>query len=206
MKRPSLHLITSGKQELEEVMQIVKAAHRGGIDYLHIREKQRTAHELFHWAESLASVFPLERMIINDRVDVAAAIGCRGAHLAYHSLPPALARRVSGSGQWIGRSVHSFDEAKEMAAAGADYLLYGHIYASGSKPGLTPRGTAQLAQIAKDVTVPIIAIGGITAERVGEVMNSGCAGIGVLSGITAAEDPEAAARAYRLALDQNCDT
>ncbi|MCK9909775.1 thiamine phosphate synthase, partial [Microbacteriaceae bacterium K1510] len=164
--------------------------------------KQRTAHELVQWVETIASVFPLPQIIINDRVDVAAAVGCRGAHLAYHSLPPHQARRVLANSQWIGRSVHSFAEAQEMAAAGVDYLLYGHIYASGSKPDLTPRGTEELSRMTEALSVPVIAIGGILPAFVRDVMATGCAGIAVLSGITAAQDPEAAARAYRRELDQ----
>ncbi|MCK9927587.1 thiamine phosphate synthase, partial [Frankia sp. Mgl5] len=98
--------------------------------------------------------------------------------------------------------VHSFAEAQEMAAAGVDYLLYGHIYASGSKPDLTPRGTEELSRMTEALSVPVIAIGGILPAFVRDVMATGCAGIAVLSGITAAQDPEAAARAYRRELDQ----
>lgn len=203
MKGKSLHLVTSGSQPLSEVKNIVQSAYRGGVDYLHIREKQLTASQLIAWVEQLSAVFPRERILVNDRVDVAAASGCKGAHLAYHSLPPALAKQILGKHQWAGRSVHSLQEAEEANLQGADYLFYGHIYASGSKPGLPPRGTAELAQIAASVTIPVIAIGGIVPELVPEVMAAGCAGIALLSGITAARDPEASARAYRKALDES---
>ncbi len=200
--RDALVLVTSGTQPLAEVLSIVEAAARGGIDYLLIREKTRTARELCEWIETLAAVISRERILVNDRLDVAAACGCRGGHLAYHSLTPAQARRVLGTGRWIGRSVHSFAEAEAAWREGADYLLYGHIYASHSKPGLLPRGTAELAKIVSRLPIPVLAIGGIRPEHVPEVMATGCAGVAVLSGITAAPDPEAAARVYRLRLDE----
>ncbi|GAA4702170.1 thiamine phosphate synthase [Brevibacillus fulvus] len=202
MRKPSLHMVSSGTQSLPVLLEVVKAAYQGGIDYVHIREKQRTAAELADWVEQIAAVFPRERIIVNDRVDVAAACHCGGAHLAYHSLPPQAARRVLPPEQWIGRSVHSWAEAVQVAQQEVDYLFYGHIYDSRSKPDLAPRGTAELAQIAGALSLPVIAIGGIRPENVAEVMATGCAGIAVLSGITSADNPEKAASAYRRALDQ----
>ncbi|UYZ11544.1 thiamine phosphate synthase [Brevibacillus sp. WF146] len=201
-RHPELHVITSGRQSLDEVLRVAEAAFVGGMDCLHIREKQRTARECMEWVEALARVMPRERILVNDRVDVAAAAGCRGAHLAYHSLTPSEARRVLKPGQRIGRSVHSLDEARQAAAEGADYLLYGHVFPSTSKPGLAPRGTDELREIAAQVRIPVIGIGGVTPENAGQVLAAGCAGVAVLSGITAASDPAAAARAYREALDR----
>jgi thiazole tautomerase (transcriptional regulator TenI) len=201
-RQPELHVITSGKQSLDEVLRVAEAAFLGGMDYLHIREKQRTARECMEWVEALAQVMPREQILVNDRVDVAAAAGCRGAHLAYHSLTPAEARRVLRPGQQIGRSVHSLDEARQAAAEGADYLLYGHVFPSASKPGLAPRGTVELREITAQVRIPVIGIGGVTPENAGQVLAAGCAGVAVLSGITAASDPAAAARTYREALDR----
>lgn len=198
----SLHLVTSGQQPLEQVTEIVRAAVKGGIDFLHIREKQRTARELLQWAETLSDVIPLERIIVNDRVDVAVAAGCGGVHLAYHSLPPALAKGLLRKGQTMGCSIHSLTEAEDRQAEGVSYLMYGHIYASQSKPGLMPRGTEELRKMVAQIKMPLIAIGGITPENAAEVVSSGCAGIAVLSGITGATDPEEAARAYRSVLDE----
>jgi thiazole tautomerase (transcriptional regulator TenI) len=199
--RNSLHLVTSGTQPLEQVKEIVQAAAKGGIDYLHLREKHRTARELMEWVDTLAAVFPRERMLINDRVDVAVAGRCGGVHLAYHSLRPSEARPILADHQQLGCSVHSAREAEQASMQGVSYLFYGHIFTSQSKPGVPPRGTEELARIAGKIPVPVIAIGGITPENAEIVLHIGCAGIAVLSGITEAADPEEAARAYRTVLD-----
>jgi len=201
-QRPELHVITSGKQPLEEVLRIAELAYAGGMDYLHIREKQRTARECMDWAMALSGVMPLDRLLINDRVDVASAAGCRGAHLAYHSLTVQEARRVVRDDQWLGRSVHSYDEAVAAEAEGADYLIYGHVYSSASKPGLKPRGVEELKQITAALQTPVIGIGGVTPDNAVELLKAGCAGVAVLSGITAADDVRQQTSAYRQALDQ----
>lgn len=197
-----LHVITSGRQTLEEVLRMAEAAYAGGMDYLHIREKQRTARECMDWVRALANVVPLASLLVNDRVDVSAASGCAGAHLAYHSLEVSDARQVLRREQKVGCSVHSFAEAEQAVTAGADYLMYGHIFPSGSKPNLAPRGTGELMKITARWTVPVIGLGGITPERTAEVLAAGCAGVAVLSGITNAADAKAAAMAYREALDR----
>lgn len=198
---PELHVITNGRQTLDEVLRMAEAALAGGMNFLHIREKQKTARECMDWAYALAQVIPKQCLIINDRVDVAAALECRGAHLAYHSLTPVEARKVLADDQWIGRSVHSAEEAEKAASEGVNYVLYGHLFPSGSKPGVPPRGTAELARISASLTIPVIGLGGITPENVSQVLAAGCAGIAVLSGITDAPDVKQAASAYRKALD-----
>ncbi|WP_103106147.1 thiamine phosphate synthase [Brevibacillus reuszeri] len=202
LRSPELHVITNGRQTLEQVLALAEAAFSGGMSYLHIREKQRTARECMDWVKALSSVLPLECIIVNDRVDVAAASQCRGAHLAYHSLAPQEARNVLKEQQWIGRSVHSISEAEQAVSDGADYLLYGHIFPSGSKPGVPPRGTVELAQLTACMSIPVIGLGGITPERTHKVLEAGCAGIAVLSGITDAADVKQATLAYRGALNR----
>lgn len=199
--RPELHVITNGRQGLEEVLAMAEAAYAGGMDYLHIREKQRTARECMDWVKALSTVMPSSCLIVNDRVDVAAASGCRGAHLAYHSLTPSEARLLLAKEQWIGRSVHSVKEAEAAAAEGATYALYGHLFPSGSKPGVPPRGTGELTSITSALSIPVIGIGGITPANTTQVLAAGCRGIAVLSGITDAHNVKEATAAYRNVLD-----
>lgn len=134
---------------------------------------------------------------MNDRVDVALAVGADGVHLGEAGLPISAARTVAAgrNGFLIGRSVHSVEGAAAAAAAGADYLLVGTIYATASHPGEPPAGPALLAQVRARVSCPLYAIGGITAANAGECLAAGADGVAVLSAILAAADPEAAAQA-----------
>ncbi|QWU18312.1 thiamine phosphate synthase [Paenibacillus sophorae] len=179
---------------------LIAAAVGPFVDYIHLREKSRTAEELFKAVEKMRSLgIPLEQIVVNDRLDVALASGAGGVQLAGHSLPTAAARPLSQSLR-IGRSVHSPDEAAAAANEGADYCLYGHVYASASKPGLPGRGLDRLAETVRACRVPVIAIGGIEPGNAGQVISRGAAGIAVLSGICGASDPVAAAKSYRAAV------
>ena len=186
---PVIHIISNGKQDLAAIERILLMI-GSTIDFFHIREKHRSARELSLWVESLTSQgFPLRKLIINDRVDVALAYGTGGVQLAYHSLSPSLARHILLPGQKIGVSVHSVEEAIRGVREGADYLLYGHVFPSGSKPGLAPRGLHSLQQVVESVSIPVIALGGITPDNVLDVLSTGCAGIAIMSAVIDAEDP-----------------
>lgn len=119
--------------------------------------------------------------IVNDRLDVALALQSP-CQLRHDSLPLPAARRAAPR-LVIGRSVHSREEAMAAERDGADYLVFGHVFASASKPGLPPRGVAALAEVAAAVSVPVLAIGGIRAANAREVLRSGCAGAVVQSAI-----------------------
>ncbi|WCK56728.1 thiazole tautomerase TenI [Aneurinibacillus sp. Ricciae_BoGa-3] len=199
MNSRELHLISDGNMALETFAKIAGAVHEW-VSAVHIREKKRTVKEICLGVDHLLSRgVPLEKIYINDRVDVAWTLGVKGVHLAGHSLEP---DQVKGAFPRlrVGRSVHSVAEAVRMQRQGADYLVFGHIFASQSKPGLKPRGLAELAQVAQSVTIPVMAIGGVTPEKVESVVNAGASGIAVLSGILQAGDPQEAAKRYAQAL------
>jgi thiamine-phosphate pyrophosphorylase len=122
-------------------------------------------------------------------------------HLAGKSLPPEEARKLwSGL---LGVSVHSLDEARRAAGAGVDYVTFGHVYPTSSKPGTAPRGVRELAEIVDAVEIPVLAIGGIEAANVREVLATGAGGVAVISTVIAAEDPEHAARKLREAVNES---
>jgi thiamine-phosphate pyrophosphorylase len=141
------------------------------------------------------------RLSINDRLDVALALGAGGVHLAAKSLPVRVACEVADGRLLVGRSVHGLQESIQAAKDGADYLTYGHVFPSTSKPGLPPRGLDELRQIVEVVDIPVLAIGGITIENVDQVLATGCAGIAVISAILSSPEPERAAAELRAALD-----
>jgi len=199
MDKLELHLISGGGTPLTRFVEIARQVH-AQVDYLHLREKDRSASELYTAAlQLLEEGVPAAKLTINDRIDVALAAGAGGVQLAGTSLPPAVAAVIAPQLR-LGRSVHSPQEAARAAREGAHYALYGHVYPTASKPGLPARGPAALAEAVRASAVPVIAIGGITPEKVAEVWRCGAAGIAVLSGITKAADPFAAIMAYRQAI------
>ena len=95
----------------------------------------------------------------------------------------------------LGNSIHSYEEGQQAKENGADYVLYGHVFPSQSKPGKTPKGLEELARLTQ-LDIPVIAIGGITPENTGQVLQAGSKGIAVMSGVLDAHDPKAAVKAY----------
>lgn len=199
--QPQLHLISDGRRPFSEFVQIVRECGEW-IDYVHIREKTSTAAEIVEAIEQLQAVLFTEKIIVNDRIDAAIVCGIRHIQLASHSIDVEQAKHHFPSCTF-GCSVHSLEEARFMEKKGADRLIFGHVYATGSKPGLPPRGISALAQITQAVAVPVIAIGGIQPDRVPEVIRAGAAGIAIMSGILDAADPYEAAYAYKQALEQS---
>jgi thiamine-phosphate pyrophosphorylase len=168
------------------------------VNWVQLRDKSASASELYAHVRLLRT----GRVAVNDRLDVALASGAQAVHLAAKSLPVAAAvELVRGRQLLVERSVHSLQEARQAADAGADYLTFGHVFPSHSKPGLPPRGTQQLAEIVSAVEVPVLAIGGINLDNLDAVLATGCAGIAVISAILSAPEPGCATRRLRAALD-----
>jgi thiamine-phosphate pyrophosphorylase len=189
-------------------VQAVRLALEGGVDWVQLRDKSSSAASMFTDATVL---LPLAEqyaasLSINDRLDVALAVGADGVHLAGQSLPVDAAVLLANGHLLVGRSVHSLAEAVQAAAAGADYLTFGHVFPTSTHPGLPPRGLTELAAIVDHVDVPVLAIGGITADNLDDVLATGCAGIAVISAILADADPRWAASRLRTALDTSPHT
>ncbi|MNP04299.1 Regulatory protein TenI [compost metagenome] len=170
------------------------------VTAFHIREKSSHAAELWDGVMALHSAgVPLSKVIINDRVDVAWAAHVGGVQLSYRSLEVQVVKQ-SFSNLRMGRSVHDIQEAKEMCEQGADFLVYGHIFPTDSKPSQQARGTKALEDVVRSVSIPVIAIGGIKPHHVQQIIATGAAGIAILSGITAADNPLKSVKEYREAL------
>lgn len=191
-----LHVITDGKKTNEELTDILRSIHPY-VDRIHIREKEKTARELAQLLEQLLkSGVPANKLIINDRVDVAQAFSVRGVQLAFHSLDVRLVKQ-SFPRLEIGCSVHSLEEAAYAEGNGADFLLYGHIFTTSSKLGQQPRGVDNLKVMVENSSVPIIGIGGITPENSKQIGETGASGIAVMSGILDSPTPVLIAKKYR---------
>ncbi len=202
--RHHLQLITDRRAAKRGLAEAVELALAGGVDTIQVREKGAAASEVFASVVEIARLARGRdvRVLVNDRVDVTLAARAHGVHLAAKSLPPAVARGLLEPWQLLGVSVHSVDEAVAAARAGADYVTFGHLYPTWSHQGEPARGARALAEVVAAVDVPVLAIGGITAARVPDVLATGCAGVAVISAVLASDDPAEAARVLRDALDR----
>ncbi|WP_049983314.1 thiamine phosphate synthase [Halorubrum sp. BV1] len=195
------YLVTqSSRSAGRDTEAIVEAAIDGGVDAVQLREKGRSAHDRYDLGRRLreltaAASVPL---LVNDRIDLAAAIDADGVHLGQSDLPIEVAREQLGSDAIVGCSASTVAEAEAAQAAGADYLGVGAVYGTVSKDVPEQKdgiGAESVAAIADAVDIPVFGIGGITANNARPVIEAGATGTAVISAITAADDPAAATAA-----------
>ena len=174
-----------------------------GLPAVQVREKDLGAAELAFVCRRLRAL-TLDRealLIVNDRVDVALAVGADAVQRTSTSLPIEDIRAIADKRLRIGVSVHSLEEAVEAELKGADWVVFGPVYDTPSKRAYgPPQGVARLERVAATVRLPVIAIGGINPERVREVQQGGARGVAVISAILAAESPGDATRRFLEAL------
>jgi thiamine-phosphate diphosphorylase len=197
---PRLHAITDERIARRSDSDVVARAlaDGGGSDLaFHARGRELTGLEHFDLAFRL-SVLP-SQLFLNDRLDVALAVPTAGVQLGHGSLPVSAARALNPL-WWIGKSVHDLAEAEAARTEGADYLVVGPVFATASHPGggRAPLGLQRLQAIASAVDgLPVIAIGGISADRVREVRNSGAYGVAAIRALWDDVEPAEAARRMR---------
>ena len=203
--RFKLYLVTDrSRTRRRPLLEVREQALAGGVDAVQLREKDLPAGELFALASRLRGLCRQygAPFLINDRIDVALAVGADGVQLPVTSFAPADARLLLGPGALIGASTHSLSEARAAAAGGADFLVFGPIFDTPSKrPFGTPLGLQALAEVAREVQLPVLAIGGITIERGASVRRHGAHGVALIGAILEAADPRTAAVAVRAALE-----
>jgi len=166
------------------LLPVIVEAIRAGVDLVQIREKDLPTRELIRLVEAAVAAArgSATRVVVNDRLDVARALGAAGVHLGTQSLPARLVRRQVPKEFLVGVSCHSLAEARAAEEAGADYALLGPIFETLSKlPYGPPLGLARLREVAAQVKIPLLALGGITVERVRACLESGAAGIAGIS-------------------------
>lgn len=179
----------------------VESALRGGASVIQLRDKHASGRQMYETALALKAVtdrfgVPL---IINDRVDIAMAVDAAGVHLGQSDMPLKAARHLLGEHKLIGVSAARVEEACEAEQGGADYLGVGAVFTTGTKDNTRPVSRELLMQIRDAVTIPMVAIGGITTENVLKLRGTGINGIAVVSAVVAQPDvTEAAQRMRRL--------
>jgi len=195
-KLPHLHAITNNEvlalPDFETRLRHVKAVPGFAV---HIRSGSLGGRRLFELADSAQRAGPSGTIFVNDRADVARIVGAAGLHLPSAGFSIEAARTIVGPSCWIGRSAHTADEVRRAADEGADYVFFGPVWATSSHPDTQPLGPNALAVHS---TIPMIAIGGITAEKVPLCLERGAYGVAVISALWSASDVTSAARAFSL--------
>jgi thiamine-phosphate diphosphorylase len=190
---PVLCLITDRHRGggADGLVERVRWAARAGVHLVQVRERDLDGGPLTALVRRCVDAVrgSRARVLVNDRVDVALAAGAHGVHLRADSMPAPRVRTLCPSGFLVGRSVHARDEAVAAAACGGlDYLLFGTVFASASKPDRPPAGPPALAQVASAVDVPVLAVGGVSPDNVGEVAAAGAAGVAAIGLFAAASE------------------
>ena len=200
LSKPILYLITRGAStgtttpdspEFRQILEQVSAAVAAGIDLIQLREKRLTARVLFELVDQSAARTrgSATRLLVNDRADVAAAAGADGVHLTTQSIDARTIRRTFGEDFLMGASTHVLAEAEVAKRDGADFVVFGPVFATASKEKFgPPTGLAKVERVAKDLApFPVLALGGINVTNARDCLRAGARGI---AGISLFQDPD----------------
>lgn len=194
----SIYLVTDdGCLQGRALLDCVREALEGGVTLVQYRAKTASSAEMYAEAlqlKALCDSFNVP-LIINDRLDIAMAVGAAGVHLGQDDLPCAAARKLLGEDYIIGVSAHNPAEAKAALQSGADYLGCGAVFGTATKADVKKLGTEGLAAICKAKRLPVVGIGGVTADNYREVRAAGADGAAIVSGILAQPDIRATVEA-----------
>lgn len=187
----SIYLVTDdGCLQGRALIDCVREALEGGVTLVQYRAKTASSAEMYAEAQELKALCDSFKvpLIINDRLDIAMAVGAAGVHLGQDDLPCAAARKLLGEDYIIGVSAHNPAEAKTALQSGADYLGCGAVFGTATKADVKKLGTDGLAAICKAKGLPVVGIGGVTADNYREVRAAGADGAAIVSGILAQPD------------------
>jgi thiamine-phosphate pyrophosphorylase len=187
-----------------DLLQAVEQAIAGGVTMLQLREKTASSREFYQLGSAVHQLTAAHGvpLVINDRADIAQAVGAEGLHIGQSDLPVAVARKILGPAVFIGVSANTVALAQSALASGADYIGTGPVFATGSKPDAGAAvGLGALAKVAGGISAPVVGIGGITAENAASVLRAGAAGVALIADIFGAADITAAASRLRKVLE-----
>lgn len=177
---------------------VLAAVIEGGCRMVQLRDKESPSGRLLPLAERLLARARRAGVtfVVNDRVDLAVAVGADGVHLGQDDLPARLARPLLRPGMVLGVSTHDVAQAHAARDAGADYVAVGAMFATTTKPDFLLVGPGLLRKLRPDIRVPLVGIGGITHDNVADVIRAGADGVAVISAVCGAPDPAVATRRF----------
>jgi thiamine-phosphate pyrophosphorylase len=203
--RPLIMLVTDRARAGARFLDIIHDAARAGVTLVQVRESGLSDRALVVLTRDVVRAVAGTRaqVVVNDRVDVALAAGAAGVHLRGDSVDAPRVRRLAPPPFLIGRSVHAVDEAVAVErAGGCDYLVFGTVFASASKPaGHQHQGTAELRRVCAAVALPVLAIGGIAVEHAPEIAAAGAAGVAAIGLFATTDDLPRTLAALRASFD-----
>lgn len=196
----TLYLVTdSALMSTATVEESVERAIRGGCTLVQLREKNASGRAFFDTALRVREITKCMGvpLIINDRIDIALAVGADGVHVGQDDMPAAVAHRLIGAERILGVSAGTLEEARAAVDDGADYLGVGAMFSTGTKTDADVTTFAELQRICETVSVPIVAIGGINQQTIPQFDGIAIDGLAVVSAIVAQTDIETAARTLK---------
>ena len=197
LKLGALYVITDpSAQKGRTHLEVLSLALEGGADVVQLRDKSASNEGLIAVGKQLK---PLCKkygalLIVNDRFDVAEAIGADGVHIGQSDLPVSVAKTLLGGKRFLGISTHSLDQALEAEEGGADYIGVGPIFQTPTKPDYPPVGPQLIEEVYKRIRIPFVAIGGIDPSTLDTVLDAGAKSVAVVRAVVAQEDIRGAAK------------
>lgn len=196
LKKGSLYVITDpSAQKGRTHLEVLRHALEGGADVVQLRDKTASKEDLIAMGKELKALCRKRGalLIVNDRFDVAEAIGADGVHIGQADLPVEVAKSLLGRRRLLGVSTHSVAQALQAEAEGADYIGVGPIFQTPTKPNYPPVGVSLIAQVKARIRVPFVAIGGINLSNVDTILEAGADSVAVVRAVVAQEDIQGAA-------------
>ncbi len=204
LARTGLYVVTDDRLDEPELLRRLRAALDAGAEVVQFRDKTRPRGAAYAVARQVAERCRAAGalLIVNDYADLAVAVGADGVHVGQDDLPPRAARAVVGPDRLIGLSSSFLDEVRTAADdPDVDYLGFGALFPTGTKPDAEPAGSDLLAQARRLIGVPIVGIGGVTALNLGPAIGAGADAVAVVSAVFGAPDPGRATRELLAAIE-----
>lgn len=202
-----LYAVTDFKATSPAVFEKIEAAYRGGADIIQLRSKNFTDRQFYEAGLKIREIARRYRKLffVNDRVDLAIATGADGVHVGQDDLPVGCIRALAataGHPLWVGKSTHSYEQALAAEKEGADYIGFGPVFSTPTKPGTSPVGLGDIRRVNRDVKIPVVCIGGINLENLAQVLDAGATRVAVVRAVFDSETIDESTRMLREEIEE----